>query len=68
MSVRQLPNPTRANPTVDLTSEAVADDRAQGEDGFGAVQAPSRASYVEAVGDDSLNNQHGLEGSDVSAG
>jgi hypothetical protein len=34
---------------------AVADDRAQGEDGFGAVQAPSGSSYVEAVGDDSLN-------------
>jgi hypothetical protein len=29
---------------------AVADDRAQGEDGFGAVQAPSGPSYVEAVG------------------
>jgi hypothetical protein len=31
--------------------EVAADDRAQGEDRFGAVQSPSRASYVEAVGD-----------------
>ena len=31
---------------------AVADDRAEGEDGFGAVQAPSGPSYVEAVGDE----------------
>jgi hypothetical protein len=38
-----------------LLEVAVADDCAQGEDGFGAVQSPSRASYVEAVGDDSLN-------------
>jgi hypothetical protein len=30
---------------------AVADDRAQGEDGFGAVQAPSRSADIETVGD-----------------
>jgi hypothetical protein len=34
-----------------LPEVAVADDRAQGEDGFGAVQAPSGPSYIEAVGD-----------------
>jgi hypothetical protein len=34
-----------------LGEVAVADDRAEGEDGFGAVQAPSGSSYVEAVGD-----------------
>ena len=31
---------------------AVADDRAQGEDCLGAVQAPSGAADVEAVGDE----------------
>lgn len=30
----------------------VADHRAQGQDGFGAVQAPSGPSNVEAVGDE----------------
>jgi len=34
---------------------AVADHGAEGEDGFGAVQAPSGPADVEAVGDDSLN-------------
>ena len=38
-----------------LLEVAVADHGAEGEDGFGAVQAPSRAADVEAVGDDSLN-------------
>jgi hypothetical protein len=38
-----------------LVEVAVADDGAEGEDGFGAVQAPSGAADVEAVGDDSLN-------------
>jgi hypothetical protein len=33
-----------------LLEVAVADDRSQGEDGLGAVQAPSRASQIEAVG------------------
>jgi len=32
-----------------LLEVTVADDRAQGEDGFGAVQAPSRSSYVETA-------------------
>lgn len=31
---------------------AVGDEGAEGEDGFGAVEAPSGASDVEAVGDD----------------
>jgi hypothetical protein len=35
-----------------LPEVAVADDRAQGQDGFGAVQAPSGPSYVEAAGDE----------------
>jgi hypothetical protein len=35
-----------------LVEVAVADDGAQGEDGLGAVEAPSGASYAEAVGDD----------------
>jgi len=34
-----------------LFEVSVADDGAEGEDRFGSVQAPSRASYVEAVGD-----------------
>ena len=34
-----------------LLEVAVADHRAQGDDGFGSVQAPSRASYAETVGD-----------------
>ena len=38
-----------------LLEVAVADDRSEGEDGLGAVQAPSRASQIEAVGYDSLN-------------
>jgi len=33
----------------------VADDGAQGEDGFGAVEAPSRSCDAESVADDSLN-------------
>jgi hypothetical protein len=33
-----------------LLEVAVADDRAQGEDSFEAVQAPARASDREAVG------------------
>ena len=35
-----------------LFEVAVADHCAEGEDGFGAVQAPSGASDVEAVGDE----------------
>ena len=35
-----------------LVEVAVADDSSQREDGLGAVEAPSGASYVEAVGDD----------------
>jgi len=38
-----------------LLEVAVADDRAEGEDCLCSVQAPSRASYIETVGDDSLN-------------
>jgi hypothetical protein len=34
---------------------AVADEGAQGEDGFGSVKAPSGSGDVEAVADDSLN-------------
>jgi len=34
-----------------LLEVAVADHGAEGEDGFGAVQAPSRASDAETVGD-----------------
>jgi hypothetical protein len=33
-----------------LLEVAVADDRSQGEDGLGAVQAPPRASQIEAIG------------------
>jgi hypothetical protein len=35
-----------------LLEVAVADDRAEGEDGFGTAQAPSGPSYIEAVGGD----------------
>lgn len=35
-----------------LFEVAVADHCAEGEDGFGAVQAPSGPSDVEAVGDE----------------
>jgi hypothetical protein len=35
-----------------LFEVAVADDGAEGEDGFGSVQASSRAADVEAVGDE----------------
>jgi hypothetical protein len=35
-----------------LLEVAVGDDRAEGEDGFGAVEAPSGPSDVEAVGDE----------------
>jgi hypothetical protein len=35
-----------------LFEVAVADHGAEGEDGFGAVQAPSGPSDVEAVGDE----------------
>jgi hypothetical protein len=35
-----------------LLEVAVADDRAEGEDGLGAVQAPSGTADVEAVGDE----------------
>ena len=35
-----------------LLEVAVADHCPQGEDGFGAVQAPSGPSYVETVGVD----------------
>jgi len=38
-----------------LFEVAVADHGTEGEDGFGAVQAPSGPADVEAVGDDSLN-------------
>jgi hypothetical protein len=34
-----------------LLEVAVADHRAQGQDRFGPIQAPSRSSYVETVGD-----------------
>lgn len=38
-----------------LIEVAVADDGAEGEDGFCSVQAPPAAADVEAVGNDSLN-------------
>jgi len=38
-----------------LFEVAVADHRPQGQDCLGAIQSPSRASQVEAVGYDSLN-------------
>jgi hypothetical protein len=38
------------------------------DDVFGAIDGPVHAGLLGALGDDSLNNQWGLEGSDVVAG
>src|ERR1017187_3997819 len=41
---------------------------AQADDGVGAADGPVHAGLLEPLADDSLNNQPGLEGSDVVAG